>query len=165
MSDADKPRRAFPYAPHWTMPTPCPHPRPVRTAAPCLEESVSHSEGIVTGSGAGGYRPGSKHGAHVFTESLKVARSIERDAPPPETRIVVPSSRTLETACSPGQWPAACRNLARSANGSLTRQWDVGEAPSSRSTTGRRYASGALPKTWSFPYVCPFDVEKYTVSA
>ena len=30
-------------------------------------------------------------------------------------------------------------------------QRDVGEAPSSRSTTGRRYGSGSLPKTWSFP--------------
>jgi hypothetical protein len=122
-------------------------------------------EGIVTGNDAWGYRPGSRHGAQMFTSSRKVPRSIERDAPSPETTIVVPFSCTLEMIRPPGQSPAACRNLARSGKGSRTSQRDTGEAPSSLSTTGRRYGSGALPKTWSFPYVCPFDVEKYTVSA
>src|SRR5437867_9844040 len=147
------------------MPTPCPHPRPVTTAASRSEETMSHSDGIVSGSDAGGYRPGSSHGAQVFTASRKVPRSIERDAPLPETTILVPSGPTLEIARPPGHSPAAWRNLARSANGRRTCHRDVGEAPSSRSMTGRRYGSGALPKTWSFPYVCPFEVEKYTVSA
>src|SRR6266511_5274038 len=92
------------------MPTPCPHPRPLTTAASGPKETVSHSEGIVTGSVAGGYRPGSRHGAQVFTSSRKVPRSIEREAPPPETTIVVPSKRTLEIIRPPGQSPAACRN-------------------------------------------------------
>src|SRR6266545_3510532 len=48
---------------------------------------MSHSEGIVTGNDAGGYRLGARHGAQVFTSSRKVSRSIERDAPLPEITI------------------------------------------------------------------------------
>ncbi len=64
-----------------------------------------------------------------------------------------------------GHSPAARRKDVRSANGSCTVQCDSGEAWSSCSGTGRRYGRGSLPKTWSLPYVWPFEVEKYTLSA
>src|SRR2546426_4771367 len=103
------------------MPTPCPHPRPVTTAASRSEETMSQLDGIVTGSEAGGYRPGSRHGAQVFTASRKVPRAMDRDAPPPEISILVPASRTLEIIRPSGHSPAAWRNLARSADGRRTR--------------------------------------------
>src|SRR5688572_28430597 len=170
MSEADRPRSAFPYAPHCTMPAPWPHPRPVKTAASPSDEMVIHRDGIVIGSEepvelGGGYRPGSRHGAHRFTAPRKVLESIDRLAPAPFTTTAPPSRRTLEIAFARGHSPAAPRNVARSSNGSRTLQRETAEAPSSRSTTGRRYGSGGLPKTSSFPYVCPSEVEKYTVSA
>ena len=54
MSEAESPRSALPYAPHCTIPAPCPQPRPTATAAPPFEESVIHLDGSVTGSGEGG---------------------------------------------------------------------------------------------------------------
>ena len=53
--------------------------------------SVIHLDGSVTGSGDGGYRPGSRHGPHALTASRNVLRSIERDAPSPSTTTVEPS--------------------------------------------------------------------------
>jgi hypothetical protein len=80
--------------------------------------------------------------------------------PPPETTIEPPDGAADEIGVPAGQRSPARRNRARSANGIGTRQRDSGDAPSLRSTTGRRYGSGALPKTSSLPYVCPLLVEK-----
>src|SRR6185436_13369679 len=164
MRSADQPFFALPYAPHCTMPTPCPQPRPVATAAPREDATSYQSDGIVVGRTPVGYRPGIRHGAHVLTVSRNAPASIDLVSPPPATCTVEPDSATDVMRAPSGQRPPARRNVARAPNGSGTRHRDVGEAPSSRSTTGRRYGSGALPKTWSLPYVCPFDVEKYTAS-
>jgi hypothetical protein len=115
----------------------------LKTAASCSDETVIHRDGIVIGNElpvelAGGYRPGSRHGAHRFTAPRKVLDSIEREAPAPSTTTEPPSSRTLEIACPRGHSPPARRNVARSSNGIRTLHRDTAEAPSSRSTTGRR---------------------------
>jgi hypothetical protein len=89
-----------------------------------------------------------------------VLSSIERVVPSPEINTVEPSEPTLEIDREGGHSPASCRNVARSSYGNRTLQRETGDAPSSSSTTGRRYGKGALPKTSSLPYVCPFEVEK-----
>src|SRR5688500_13968894 len=149
MSEADRPFRAFPYAPHCTMPTPWPHPRPVTTRALSVEDRCSHRDGIVRGrvpfGVSGGYRPGRRHGAHVLTASRRSAASIERIAPPPRTVREGPRGRATEIARPRGQSPAARRNRVRWPNGNRTRQRAVGDAPSSLSLTDRRYGRGELP--------------------
>src|SRR4029453_9502485 len=125
--------------------------RPTATAPPPLDESVIHLDGSVTGSGEGGYRPGLRHGPQTLTGSRNACGTIERDAPPPLTVTVEPSSPALEIARCAGHSPASCRNIARSSNGTRTRQCDSGEAPSSRSTTGRREGTAPLPTTCSVP--------------
>src|SRR6478735_2121074 len=162
---ADHPRRAFPYAPHCTMPTPWPHPRPVTMARPLAPDTVYHADGTVVGSAdpyllGPGYRAGKRHGAHWLTAPSNVPTSIVRDVPTPVTTIEPPVRVTEPIRAPAGQSWARVRNRWRSGKGNVARQCDVGEAPSSCSTTGRRYGKGALPNTWSLPYVCPFEVEK-----
>jgi hypothetical protein len=62
-----------------------------------------------------------------------------------------PTLRADEIRAPSGQTPPADKNVASWPNGIVTCQCDIGDAPSSRSITGRRYGSGALPNTWSFP--------------
>ena len=112
------------------------------------------------GSASVGYRAGIRHDAHAFTVSRNAPASIVLDVPGPATRTVEPVLRADEIWRAVGQTPPASQERRERPNGSGTRQCDVGEAPSSRSTTGRRYGNGALPNTWSLPYVCPLDVEK-----
>ncbi len=98
-----------------------------------------------------GYRPGIRHDAHAFTVSRNVPASIDLDVPAPATCTVDPVLCADVILAPAGQSSPACRNVASGPNGSGTRQCDSGDAPSSRSTTGRRYGNGALPNTWSFP--------------
>ena len=127
-------------------------------ARPLVCETVYQPEGTVVGSAdpnrlGPGYRPGKRQGPHWSAAPSNVPTSIVRDVPPPATTIEPPVRVTEPIRRPVGQSWARARNRARSAKGSATRQRDSGEAPSSRSTTGRRYGSGALPNTWSLPYV------------
>src|SRR6266540_3866132 len=151
------------------MPAPCPQPRPVRTTELPTVDVEYHLEGTVCGRRMPlavnvGYRAGSRQWAHAFMELRKSVSVSVVEALPPLTTMFPPILDT-EVTDPPLQWPAARRNRATSPNGSVTVQWESGDAPSSCSLTGRRYGSGADPKTLSLPTVVPFDVEKYTVSA
>src|SRR4051794_29373125 len=92
-----------------------------------------------------------RHGAHVLTASRNVPAPIGADLPPPATSTFEPALRAEEIRAPSGHTPAADRNVARSLNGIGTRQWEVGDAASSRSTTGRRYGRGGVPKTRAVP--------------
>src|SRR5919198_5839274 len=124
------------------MPTPCPQPRPVRTAAACEVATLNHPEGTVTGSGGpcrlgGGYLRGRKHGAHSLTSSRNADSSSVRLVSSPWITTVEPWRASPDIVFPFGQRSAARRNVVRSRNGSVTRQRDSGEAPSSCSATGR----------------------------
>ena len=88
MSWYDRPRRAFPYAPHCTIPTPCPQPRPVKTTAAPTFDVENHLEGTVWGSRTPlavnvGYLAGSRQWAQAFRELRKsVTVSVVEAAPP-----------------------------------------------------------------------------------
>src|SRR5947207_8586687 len=105
-------------------------------------ETVYQPEGTVVGSAdpnrlGPGYRPGKRQGPHWSTAPSNVPTSIVRDVPPPATTIE-PPVRVIERIGWPGgQSCARARNRARSVKGSATRQWDSGEAPSSRSEERR----------------------------
>src|SRR5919201_3583110 len=101
------------------MPTPCPHPRPVATAAPCRSASENQSDGIVTGSVAPcapvpGYRPGSRHGAHAFTAARNDPTDRVTFEPWPETVMKVPDFVTVEIDRWLDHSPASRRKLVRS---------------------------------------------------
>src|SRR5437773_7514394 len=131
------------------MPTPWPHPRPVSTMPFVPPARAYQWDGIVVGRPdperlSVGYRAGIKQGAHSLTAASNLEVSIVREVPPPSTTIDPPDLRTEAIGVPAGQRSPALRNLARSANGIGTRQCDVGDAPSSRSITGRRYGNGSL---------------------
>src|SRR3989442_15255671 len=114
MSGYDTPRRAFPYAPHCTMPTPCPHPRPVSTTELPTFDVENHLEGTVCGRRMPldenvGYRAGSRQWAHELMELRKSVNARVVVAPPPLTTMFPPTVDT-EATDPPLQWPAARRN-------------------------------------------------------
>src|SRR5437763_16786325 len=53
MSAAFIPRRAFPYAPHWLMPTPCPNPPPSTVTVSPELASPKRSDGNAIGRSPG----------------------------------------------------------------------------------------------------------------
>src|SRR5215831_12901728 len=148
MSWYGTPRSAFPYAPHWTMPTPCPQPRPESTTESPAVDVPNHREGTVWGRrvpsvSTWGYRPGSRQWAHALTSDRNETTSMVRDVFGPLTTTSGPSRRTAVTLFPAGQEPARVKNVATSENRSDARQRESGDALSSFSVTGRRYGSGS----------------------
>src|SRR6266508_3274421 len=127
------------------MPTPCPQPRPASATELPTFDVENHLEGTVCGRRMPldvnvGYRAGARQWAHALMELRKSVSVSVVEAPPPFTTTSPPVAAT-EVTDPPLQWPAARRNLATSPNGSVTVQWESGDAPSSCSLTGRRYGS------------------------
>src|SRR6266516_4206889 len=115
MSEYPSPRRALPSAPHWTIPTPWPQPRPSMTAVPPEVDSENHTEGTVWGSGLPlswlipGYRAGSRQGPQE-SRSLRNSETVRvLVVPDPETTTFEPESLTRDTGPAP-QSPASRRN-------------------------------------------------------
>src|SRR5436305_828703 len=159
------PRSALPLAPHCTMPTPWPQPRPSMTIEPPSCRRVIHFDGTTCGrlpfpTVAGvGYRFGSRHTASWLRRLRKESSVSDCDSPLLE-RVTLSPSRLTDSMGPAPHVPERRRVSARSPSGIRTVHDDVGDSLSSFSMTGLRYGSGAPPKTSALEYVCPLDVEE-----
>src|SRR5438132_587694 len=125
------------------MPTPCPHPPPLSTTELPQGKSENQTEGTVRGSDVPlmgltvGERSGAGQGPHALRSLRKVDTARVLAVPPPLTVIWEPES-DVEVILPPDQSPAFRRYVVTSVRAIVVLQCETGDAPSSRSVTGRR---------------------------